>query len=136
MIAFAQELDGGARGGLLRLALGAARGGEEERGLGVAAEVVAQHAKRALGVAELGGDLFGGAFIDEVAAQRLVLALFGVLGLEEEAPALRYLFRCPDRHTCTVSHATPGVNRLDPRYALALGSYGKSCNKRARRDET
>ena len=136
VIAFAQQLDGNPRGGLLRLALGTAYGGEEEGGRGVTAEVVAQHAKRALGVAELGGDLFGGAFIDEVAAQRLVLALFGVLGLAEKAPALRYLFRYSDRHICTLSHTTPGVNRLDIRCALALASYGKSCNKRESREQT
>ena len=45
VIAFAQVLDGGARGGLLRLALRTPRRDEEERGLGVAAEVVAQHAE-------------------------------------------------------------------------------------------
>ena len=89
VVALAQQLDGGAGGGFLRLALGAAHRSEEERGLGVAAEVVAQHAERAFGVAELGGDLLRRVPLDEVAAQRLVLALFGVQGLEEEAPALR-----------------------------------------------
>ena len=89
VVALAQQLDGGARGGFLRLVLGAAHGGEEERGLGVTAEVVTEHAERAFGVAELGGDFLRWALVDEVAAQRLVLALFRVLGLEEEAPALR-----------------------------------------------
>ena len=126
VVALAQPLDGGARGGLLRLALGAAHGGEEERRLGVAAEVVAQHAERAFGVAELGGDLLRGALVDEVAAQRLVLALLGVQGLEEEAPAFRYLFRCPDRHACTVSHISPSVNRIATRWAPALANYGKT----------
>ncbi|MGH6636442.1 MAG: hypothetical protein ACRED0_10035 [Gammaproteobacteria bacterium] len=45
---------------------------------------MAEHAERALGVAERGGDLVGGALLDKVAAQRLVLALLAVLGLEEE----------------------------------------------------
>jgi hypothetical protein len=57
-------------------------------GLRIAAKLMTEHAERALGVAERGGDLLGGALLDEVAAQRLVLALFGVLGLEEEALAL------------------------------------------------
>ena len=52
--------------------------------LGIAAEVVAQHTERALGIAEFRGDFLRRAPIDEVASQRLVLALFRVLGLEEE----------------------------------------------------
>ena len=50
VIAFAQVLDGGARGGLLWLALRTPRRGEEEHGLGIAAEMMTQHAERALGV--------------------------------------------------------------------------------------
>ena len=120
VIAFAQVLDGGARGGLLRLALRAPRGGEEEHGLGVAAEVVTQHAERALGVAEFGGDLLRRAPIDEVASQRLVLTLLRVLGLEEEAPAIRYIFRCSQRHVLTLSHTTHGVNHLSTLRALGV----------------
>ena len=130
VIALAQPLDGGARGGFFRLALGAAHGGEEKRRVGVAAEVVAQHAERAFGVAELGGDLLRRALVDEVAAQRLVLALFGVQGLEEEAPAFRYFFRCTDRHTCTMSHTEPSVNAIATRCALALAIYRKTWPKR------
>ena len=129
VVALAQQLDGGPCGGFFRLALGAAHGGEEERGVGVASEVVAQHAERAFGVAELGGDLLRGALVDEVAAQRLVLALLGVQGLEEEAPALRYLFQCPDRHTCTVSHTASSVNTVATRCALALAIYLKTCHQ-------
>ena len=117
-------------GGLLRLTLRTPRGGEEERGLGVAAEVVAQHAERALGVAELGGDLLRRAPIDEVASQRLVLALFGVMGLEEEALAVRYLFWCSHMHAWTLSHTTYGVNHLETLRALVFVKCRKSCNER------
>ena len=118
------------------LALRAARGGEEEGGLGVAAEVVTQHAERALGVAELGGDLLGGTPIDEVASQRLVLTLFGVLGLEEEASAVRYLFWYSQRHVRTLSHTTYGVNHLSTPRALVFVKCRESCNERERSYET
>ena len=87
VVALAQLLDAGAGGGLLGLALRAARCGEEELGLGVAAEPVAGHPEGACAVAELCGHLSGAAPIEEVAAQRLVLALLGMPGLAEEAPA-------------------------------------------------
>ncbi len=48
------------------------------------AEVVAEDAKAAGAVAELAGDLMGGAALYEVGAQGLVLALASAGGLQEE----------------------------------------------------
>ena len=68
MVLLAQPLDEGTGGVLFRLALRTAWRGEEKLGLGVSAELVAEHPEGAFGVAELGGDLLGGALIEEVAA--------------------------------------------------------------------
>ena len=65
MVFLAQSDDEGAGSGLLGLSAGAGVGGEEESGLGVVAEAVAQDAERAWGVAEGAGDLLGGAALDE-----------------------------------------------------------------------
>jgi hypothetical protein len=48
------------------------------------AELVAQDAKRAGGVAETGSDLVGGELFDQIGAEGFVLAVEGVLGGEEE----------------------------------------------------
>jgi hypothetical protein len=84
MVLLAQSDDEGAGSGLLGLSAGAGVGGEEESGLGVVAEAVAQDAERAWGVAEGAGDLLGGAALDEVGAKGFVLALLGEGGLAEE----------------------------------------------------
>jgi hypothetical protein len=49
------------------------------------AEVVAEDPKAAGAVAELAGDLMGGATLYEVGTQGLVLALAGARGLQEES---------------------------------------------------
>ena len=53
--------------------------------MGVLAELVAQDAEAARGVAEAGGGLGGGDLLDEVGAQGLVLAVGRVGGLQEGA---------------------------------------------------
>ena len=77
MVLLAQGDDEGAGGGLLGLMTRAGTSGEEEGGLGVVAEVVAQDTEGAWGIAEGAGDLVGGTLLDEVGAEGLVLALFG-----------------------------------------------------------
>jgi hypothetical protein len=69
-------------------------------GVGLAAELVAQDAEGAGGVAEVAGDLGGGSSLGEVGAQGFVLAMQGFLGLAEEAgrSPLRYRIRATDRH--------------------------------------
>ena len=111
-------------------------GVRKKHGFGIAAEMMTQHAERALGVAELGGDLLRGAPIDEVASQRLVLTLFRVLGLEKEALAVRYLFWCFQRHVRTLSHTIYGVNHIETPRALVFVKCRKSCNEREWSDET
>ena len=51
----------------------------------LAPEMMTQDAEGAGGVAETPGDLLGGKLFDEIGAQRLVLALAGGGGLQEEA---------------------------------------------------
>jgi hypothetical protein len=60
-----------------------AAGGQKERPLRILAELVAQHAKTAGGVAESGGGFVRGEFVDEESAQRFVLAVGGAGGDEE-----------------------------------------------------
>ncbi|MGH8510473.1 MAG: hypothetical protein ACREU8_03555 [Gammaproteobacteria bacterium] len=59
-------------------------GGGKEIAEARVAEVVAEDAKAAGAVAELTGDLMGGAALYEVRTQGLVLALAGARGLQEE----------------------------------------------------
>jgi hypothetical protein len=67
--------------------------------VGFVAEAVAEDAEGGWGVAEVAGDLTGGAPFDEVGAQCLVLAVEGFLGLEEEAGGVGYyLILTTDRH--------------------------------------
>ena len=80
-------LDECSRGGLFGLGARSAHGGDEELRLEVTAKLVAQDPKRAVGIAEFCGDLLGGDVLDEVSSQGLVLALFGELRFQEEAPA-------------------------------------------------
>jgi hypothetical protein len=53
------------------------------------AELVAQDAEGTRGIAEAPGDFVGGEMLDEIGAQRLVLALGGGVGFEEEPGFLR-----------------------------------------------
>ena len=58
---------------------------DEEDAPGVVAEVVAQHAERGRGVAEGVRDVGGRPTLDEVRAQRLVLAVASLDRLQEES---------------------------------------------------
>jgi hypothetical protein len=58
---------------------------QEERATRILAKLVAQDAETARGVAELGGHAWRGEELDEVGAQRRVLAMGGGGGLEEGA---------------------------------------------------
>ena len=71
--------------GLERLGAWTGTGRVEELRIGIAAELMAQHAKGSGGVAEGAGDLVGGAVFDEEGAKRFVLALAGMGGLGEES---------------------------------------------------
>ena len=96
-------------GGLFGLGPGAGMGGEEEGGLGVVAEAVAQDAEGGRGVAEGAGDLVGGAAFDEIGAQGLILALLGHRGLEEEGARVREYKWFSDNHALKISHTRYGV---------------------------
>ena len=61
---------------------------EEEGGVGIATELVAEDAEGAGGITEVGGDVGGGFLVDEIGAQGFVLTLFGMEGLEEEAATM------------------------------------------------
>ena len=73
-------------GGLLGLLTWAGARGREEDGIGLAAEAMAQDLKGAGGIAEISGDLSGGAPVDDERAQGLVLSVSWDLGLEKELP--------------------------------------------------
>ena len=63
-------------------------GRDEEQRFGIVAEMMAQDMERAKGIAEGAGDLLSGAALGKVGSQSLVHAVFGVTGLEEEAPVI------------------------------------------------
>ncbi|MEK7755026.1 MAG: hypothetical protein AAB654_24075, partial [Acidobacteriota bacterium] len=63
--------------------------GEEELPLRFLAELVGQNAKASRGVTAAAGGLGGREPFDEVGAEGFVLAVGGVLGLEEEAGEIR-----------------------------------------------
>jgi hypothetical protein len=94
MVLFAQSDSQVAGGGLLGLGVGATARAEEEGGVGVAAEVMAEDVEGADRVAEGRGDFLGGAIFEEVGAKGFVLALFGGSGFEEEAAEATYIFWC------------------------------------------
>lgn len=74
-------------GRLLRLTPGARMGDEEKLGIGVAAELMAEAAERAGGVAELASDFARGPALEEVSPEGLVHPLSGLGRLLEEAAA-------------------------------------------------
>jgi len=84
MVLFTEGDDERPGGGLFGLSAGTWAGGEEEGGLWVVAEAVAQDTESTWGVAISAGHLLGRAALDEVSAESLVLALFWQGGLEEE----------------------------------------------------
>jgi hypothetical protein len=67
-------------------------GGEEELRMGIATEVMAEHAEGGHRVAEASRDVFGALIFYEEGTQGLVLALFGRGGLKEEAADSSYVF--------------------------------------------
>jgi hypothetical protein len=77
-------------------------------GVGFVAEAVAEDAEGGRGVAEVAGDLTGGAPFGEVGAERLVLAVEGFLGLEKEVGGVGYYpITTTDRHIYYILyHAT------------------------------
>ena len=88
MILFSQGHDQVPGGGLLGLRLGTVPRVEEEGGVGIATQLVAEDAEGAGGITEVGGDVGGGFLVDEIGAQGFVLTLFGMEGLEEEAATI------------------------------------------------
>ena len=84
-------------------------GGKEEGRIGIATEVMAKDVEGTRGIAEGGGDLFGGAPFEEEGAKGLVLAVFGGGWLGEEALERAYVFWLSYRHIATVLHTTCGV---------------------------
>ena len=74
-----------AGGGFFGLGAGAGARGEEESGFGVPEKGIAENAEGSGGIAKSAGGLLGGAALDVIGAERLVLALFGMTGLEEES---------------------------------------------------
>jgi hypothetical protein len=109
MVLLAQSDDEGTGGGFLRLGAGAGASGQEERRLRVMTEAVAKDPKGARRVSEGAGDRLGGAALDEVSAEGLVLALFGQGGFEEEVARICYIEWCSDSHINTMPHTTGGV---------------------------
>jgi hypothetical protein len=126
MVLFTQGDDEGPGGGLFGLSAGAWAGGEEEGGLGVVAEAVAQDAEGPWGVAISAGDLLGRAALDEVSAESLVLAVFGEGGLEEEGAWVCYIEWLSDRHAYTVTYTRYGVKCKSERNPLWFGIWDRS----------
>ena len=89
MVLLAQRDEEGAGGGLLGLGTRSGAGGDEEGGVGVAPEGVAEHAEGTRRIAEGASGLVGGPAVDIIGPECLVLPLFGLLRLEEEAARVR-----------------------------------------------
>ena len=70
--------------------MGPLAGGEEELALGVLAELVDQDAEAARGVAAAAGGFGRAEALEEIGAEGFVLAVGGVLWLEEEAGEVSY----------------------------------------------
>ncbi|HXI67007.1 MAG TPA: hypothetical protein VNH41_03640 [Steroidobacteraceae bacterium] len=88
----------------------------EELRIGIAAELMTQHAEGSGGVAEGASDLVGGAVFDEEGAKRFVLALTGMGGLGEESSDICYVFRYAYTHTCIVLYREQRRQRQSHRY--------------------
>jgi hypothetical protein len=73
----------------------------------VLAELMAEDAEAAGGVPEASGGLSGGEVIDEESAKRFVLAVGGVLGLEENAREVGYFGLDTFKHITTISCIGP-----------------------------
>jgi len=73
--------------------------GDEELWIGIAAELMTEHAKGAGAIAEGAGDLLGGVAVKKIGPKGLIHALTGLGGLREKAAAFSYVFRCPQSHT-------------------------------------
>ena len=72
--------------------------GDEENGIWIAAEMMAHYVESRDGIAEASGDVFGQLLLEEIGTERFILALFGGVGLEEEAADIAYIFRCSKCH--------------------------------------
>src|SRR3990172_1046627 len=115
-VLFAQADHLGARRIARRLIGGNARAllrRQEELALGIAAEGVAEHAETAGRVAETPGHVRRALLLDEIGAQRLVLPMGRIRGLQEDPGESRYLFPWSDRHTTTISSRSAPVKPLD-----------------------
>ena len=88
MILFSQGDDQVPGRGLLGLRLGTVPRVEEEGGVGIATELVAEDAEGAGSITEVGGDVGGGFVLDDIGAQGFVLALFRMEGRKEEAATI------------------------------------------------
>src|ERR1700682_3555860 len=82
---------------------------DEELWIGIAAELMAKHAKGAGAVAESAGDLLGGAALKKIAPKGFIHALAGLGGFREKAATFCYVFRCSQSHTVIFVHATRNV---------------------------
>jgi len=87
IVLFAQADDQVAGGRFLGLRLRSSARGDKKDRIQVPAEVMAEHVKGIEGVAEGACDLFGRPTLHKISPQGLVLALFGIIGLGEEAAA-------------------------------------------------
>ena len=88
MVSLAQTNDELPCGGLFGLEARAAFEGYKERGVGIAAEVMAEDPKRTESIAEGPGGFGTGKALDEIGTQRLIHAVFRRARLQEEAPTL------------------------------------------------
>ena len=78
----------------------------------VVAELMAEYAEGAGGIAEAAGDIGGGLVLDEVSTEGFILALHGELRGQEEVSAARcrYLFGSAGLHTSIVLPKQGAVN--------------------------
>jgi hypothetical protein len=85
VVALAQLDDQVSGGRLLRLRSWSPPWGDEEHGIGVATEVVAQDVKSRNRVTEALHHILGGQSLHEIGAESLILPLLRCMGFEEEA---------------------------------------------------
>lgn len=84
MILFAQGDDQGTGRGLFGLGAGTPLRGDKESGTGVADKRMTKDAEGTGGIAEGAGDLPRGALVDVIGAKSFVLAVPGILRLQEK----------------------------------------------------
>ena len=111
MVLLAQINNEGTGARLLGLDPRAGVSGEEEGGLGVVAEVVAEDAEGTWGIAESAGDVLGWAGLDEVGAEGFVLALLGQGGWRKKRRGSVILNCLLNRILVIVTYTRYGVKR-------------------------